>query len=450
MRILDLTRLTLLGAAVYFFGGTGRAQSTGSTPDGSTPATATEEDSGGLKDFLARTVKVTGQVRARWEGPEGSNFTATPSDSYLLTRTRVGLAFQPTSYLRFYGEAQDARAMNYKTNPASTVADPIDFRQGYAEIGAIEGPGAKLRVGRQDMTLGSGRLVSSGDWSNVTKPFDIFRGSVNTSFVKADIVGGSQVLIDPNREDRDRPGERFYGAYTAFGKLIPHASIEPYFFAKTTLNVKGKDGKLGNADVLYGGARLIGTVPGGFDYNAEAVREGGDYADDVIQSLGYVAGGGWTLSRVSWKPHFNSDFAWASGDDGQKDGHHQMFDYLYGSQQPLNSLTGLFCWRNIEDWRAGVDFTPTKKLKVKVDYRDYWLATLADGLYNSAGTKTVFDAKATSNHVGEGVDAMVIATITPKTIVGVGVGNLFPGSYLKQAGKTSGYVYPFVYFTRNL
>ena len=32
--------------------------------------------------------------------------------------------------------------------------------------------------------------------------------------------------------------------------------------AKTALNVKGKDGKLGNADTLYGGLRVIGTIPG--------------------------------------------------------------------------------------------------------------------------------------------------------------------------------------------
>jgi hypothetical protein len=42
--------------------------------------------------------------------------------------------------------------------------------------------------------------------------------------------------------------------------------------------------------------RLIGTIPGGFDYNAEGVREGGDYSNDTIRAFGYVGGGGWTLS----------------------------------------------------------------------------------------------------------------------------------------------------------
>jgi hypothetical protein len=438
-----------MGAAVCFAGDTGSAQSTGSAPGSATPDKA-KEAAGGLKDFVARTIKVQGSVRARWEATDGSDFASTPADSYLLTRVRLGIAFQPTSFLRFFAETQDAHAMFYKTVPSSAVANPLDFRQGYLEIGVTEGPGARVRVGRQDLVLGSGRLVTSGDWSNPTKTFDIFHGYVTTKFLKMDLVGGSVVLADPNRIDRHKPGEHFYAAYLALGKLIPHASIEPYFMAKTALNVKGKDGTPGNADTLYGGARLIGTIPRGFDYNAEVVREGGAYGNDIVQALGYAAGGGWTLSRVSWKPHFSSDYVWASGDSGRNDGHRESFDYLYGSNQPINSLTGQFAWRNLADWRAGVDFAPSKRLKVKVDYRDYRLATVQDGLYNCGGARTVFNAKATSRHVGEGVDAMLTATIAPKTVLGIGVGNLAPGSYLKQSGKTTGFVYPFLYFTRQL
>jgi hypothetical protein len=219
--------------------------------------------------------------------------------------------------------------------------------------------------------------------------------------------------------------------------------------AKTAMNVKGKDGKLGDADTIYGGLRVIGKVRT-FDYNAEAVREGGSYGTDTVQALGYVAGGGWLIRDTLAKPHVSSDFSWASGDSGRKDGHHESFDYLYGAQQPLVSLTGQVAWRNIGNWRAGVDFLPFKKLTVKVDFRDYWLATVQDGLYNGFGTRTVLNAKATSTHVGEGVEAQFVYAITPKTGLGVGVGNLAPGAYLKQSGKTTGYVYPYFYFSRAL
>jgi len=89
-----------------------------------------------------------------------------------------------------------------------------------------------------------------------------------------------------------------------------------------------------------------------------------------------------------------------------------------------------------------------KRLSIKIDYRESWLATLADGLYNAAGTLTAFNANATGKHLGESVDAQAIFKLTPKTTIGIG--NLNPGAYLKQAGKTTGFVYPSLAITRPL
>ena len=448
MSICRISAVILLGASVSIMGGNGFAQVSGSAP-GTAGVTKTPTSSEGLTAFLKRTVQFTGSARVRVEVPRGADFTVTPADAYSMTRIRLGLAFRPLKWLRFFAEGQDSRAEFYKTVPPSTLSDPFDFRQGYVEVGAIEGDGVKVRVGRQDLFIGSLRLISTGDWSNITKNFDIARGTMSKGNFKLDMIAGSAVLDDPTRLDRHKPGEHFYVAYSSWKNLIRGASIEPYVMAKTAMNVKGKDGKLGDADTIYGGLRVIGKV-GTLDYNAEAVREGGSYGNDVVQALGYVGGAGWSFPNIFGKPHVSGDFAWASGDSGRKDGHHESFDYLYGAQQPLTSLTGQVAWRNIADLRAGVDFTPLKKLTVKLDYRDYWLATVQDGLYSGVGTRTVFNTKATSTHVGEGVETQFIFTVSPKMNFGVGVGNLTPGAYLKQSGKTTGYIYPYLSFSRSL
>lgn len=414
-----------------------------------TPAVQEDTKPADVAAFFERTMKFTGSVRARWEGTDGKDFSLTPADSYLITRARLGVAFQPVTWLRFSAEAQDAHAMFYKTSPGASVSNPFDLRQAYVETGAVEGNGLKVRVGRDDVQLGSFRLIGVGDWG-LTKTFDTAHATYTSTGFKLDVLGGSVVLADPTRMDRHKPGEHFYVAYSAFTKLIPGASVEPYFMAKTALNVKSKGGQLGDADTLYMGGRVIGKLPGGFDYSVEGVREGGGYSNDTIRAWGYVAGGGWAISKRGWQPHISSDLVYASGDSGIKDGRHQSFDFMYGLQQPLNSMTGQFSWRNIKDWRAGADFKPVKKLMLKVDYRNYWLATTMDGLYNSSGTRTVFNTKATSAHVGEGVDAQAILSINKKTLLGFGIGNIAPGSYLKQSGKTSGFVYPCLYLTRYL
>ena len=143
--------------------------------------------------------------------------------------------------------------------------------------------------------------------------------------------------------------------------------------ARTISSVKGKDGVAGGADTLYMGARIIGRTRGRLDYSVEGVREAGGYAHDSVRAWGYIAGGGWKVSPALWNLHLSSDYAFATGDNGKKDGVHQQFDFLYGAQQPPTSLTGQLSWRNIKDWRGGADFTPVRKLTVKLDYRNYWL-----------------------------------------------------------------------------
>ena len=448
---LTRTVPVMVGTTLYLslFLGSGIAQDPAPAPPG-TPAPAQSDAGEQPQGFFARTFTISGEVRERWEATHGANFTLTPADSYLASRTRLGLAFKPTSWLRFFAQAQDSRVLFYKKNPTSAVSDPFDLRQGYVEVGVLEGNGVNVRVGREELQLGSGRLIGTGDWTNVTKPFDVAIGTITYGSFSTQLVEGTQVLIDPARMDRGRPGEHFYADYSTFKKLIPGASVEPYLMAKTALNVKSKDGVLGDADIIYMGGRLIGTVPGGFDYNFEGLREAGSYADDTVSAWGYVGGGGWTNARLPWKLHFSSDYMVGSGDSGLKDGRHESLDTLYGLQQPLTSLTGLFNWRNLENLRIGADFRPAEKLTIKASFRDYWLTKVSDGMYNSAGTETVLNTKATSNHIGEGVDTQTIWALNAKTSIGIGVGTLAPGAYLQQSKKTSGFVYPYLSFTRQL
>ena len=291
----------------------------------------------------------TGEFRSRWEGGLGTDFALAPRDSYVLTRARLGLAFKPSPWLRFFGEAQDARAMFYKVTPGASVDDPFDWRQGWAEIGVEEGPGMKLRVGRQDMTLGSGRLIGSGDWSNVTKTFNLARATITQDAFKMDVFAGSAVACDATRMDRAKPGEHFYGSYVTLNKVLRGATLEPFAFLKTALKVKSKDGKTGNTDTVYLGGRLAGKAPGALDYSVEAVKEVGMYADDAINAFGFVGAGGWAIPAAPWSVRLNSDYSFATGDSGAADGHHQSFDYLYGPQS-ISSLTGQFAWKNLKNW----------------------------------------------------------------------------------------------------
>jgi hypothetical protein len=201
-------------------------------------------------------------------------------------------------------------------------------------------------------------------------------------------------------------------------------------------------------DTLAVGGRVAGKLHGRFDYNFELLHEFGNYSNDHLDGAGLLTGAGWRISSSGWKPRVSTDYEYASGDDGKKNNSRETFDNMFGFNWPMNSITGQFAWKNLKDLRAGVEFTPFKRLSFKVDGRDLWLANVSDGLYNALGTRTVFTPSATSAHIGESVEMMANVTVTKSTSFGFGVGALFPGQYLKQSQKDQKYIYPYISFTQ--
>jgi len=407
-----------------------------------------DHDSGTEKSVL-RMFKLTGSIRERWEATDGP-FSMTPADSYVVSQIRLGALFQPSDWLNFYAEAQDVRALFYQVSPSNTVSNPFDLHQAWVRIGQPEGPGFFFKAGRQDMVIGSGHLLAATDdwWVQTARNFDVARGSYSTSFFKTELVAGSVILVNPDAPDEHKPGDHIYADYNTFPHLLPGASVEPYLIVRTTDNVKSKEEEIGNMDTLALGLRVAGKLPGRIDYNLEPVHEFGSYSTDRLDANGLISGAGWVVTNSGWKPRLSTDYFYASGDDGKKNGTRENFDNMYGYNFPMNSLTGQFGWKNIEDLRAGVEVTPWKKLKIKLNGRDFWLANVNDGLYNAFGTRTVFNPKATSAHVGEAVEMMATAALAKHTTIGFGVGTLFPGEYLKQSNKDQAFIYPYIYWAQ--
>jgi hypothetical protein len=378
------------------------------------------------------------------EIPGGSDFIANSFDPYLLSRLRLNVGVQPVKWLKFYVEAQDTRALGYNGTPTAAMQDPHDIRAGYVELNTGEGQGFMIRAGRQEMPLGSQRFFSTSPWSNTSKSFDAIRAAYALPGVRVDLAAGSLVQTDGTRFDRHKPGEHFYTSYTSFSKLIPYSTLEPYFIAKTVLNVTGEKGPLGEAAMYTTGLHWFGTLPGRIDYSAEHMRQWGTWGADRVAATGGSYTLGWRVSTNGWKPRVSADYSTGSGDRNAKDGTRGGLDILYGSAQPYFSYTGLFCWKNIQDVRLGTELAPAKKTKLVVDYRDYYLSTAQDGLYNSTGTRIVLDRKATSIHVGHGPECQLVQTVGSYGQFTLGVAGLFAGDYLKQAGKPNGYVYPYL------
>jgi hypothetical protein len=403
---------------------------------------------GPLQEWFPGWLQIGAQVRGRLDGPTGLGYTPGVSNDYYLERVRLDILVRPIAQLRFYAQTQDSRAWGYDNRAAlNSVHDPLDFRQGYVDFLSNESRGVQVRFGRQDITLGAGRLVSSPDWSNVSRSFDAARLALFRPGIRMDFIAGSPVLIDPGRMDRHKPGEHLYASYVSLTKLVPRANLQPYLLARTTLNAAPESGKAGDARLYTAGVRLEGKLPARFDYAVEVAKQWGPWSSDRISAVGGMYTLGWVVRPTGLKPRLTLDAHHASGDGDAKDGTHGTFDQMYAANHNTMGITDQFGWKNMRMAKAGVEFSPCKKCKVGTDFREMYLATIQDGLYAGNGTRSVLNRKATSRHVGSEADVTAFYQFNKVWSAGIGVGRVFAGAYLAQSSKGGDYTYPFLTWT---
>lgn len=87
-----------------------------------------------LDKRLPPWIRLDGEFRTRFEGYTGGSFKPDTTDAYALTRLRLQLTLKPTSWLKFFGEEYDARAIG-KSPAVPPFQNTWDIRQAYVELG---------------------------------------------------------------------------------------------------------------------------------------------------------------------------------------------------------------------------------------------------------------------------------------------------------------------------
>jgi hypothetical protein len=397
-----------------------------------------------INSVLPSWLTFGGQYRARFEGYTGGNFKPESTDDYVLSQLRLNLLIHPTSWLKLYVEGMDARS--FAKSPAlPPYQNTWDIRQAYVELGDTEKEPAALRVGRQELKYGDQRLVGNADWTNTGHLFDAVRGTLHYQGYRLDIFAASIVNPVTGTWDHHQEGNNLDGLYGGLDKLIPNGTIEPYIFWRLQPRVKDEEGKIANVDEKVPGVRVAGTLPLGFNYGTEMVREFGSLGADKIEAWAGHWVVGRTATSVRWKPRVYAEYNYASGDKNPKDGIRGTFDTLYPSGHDLYGMADQVGWRNIEDFRTGAGIQATNTISMAVEYNNWFLASAKDALYAASGAAVVRSAAGTAGtHVGQELDISGKWQVRKPLLVGAGFGYIFPGEFLKKTTPGTPYTYPYV------
>lgn len=269
------------------------------------------------------------QVRSRLEWKD-TDFSSGRADLRHLLRSRWSVDATPRANTRIFAQIQDARLWGEEASTLEGSADQIDFHQAYFALSALFDRPLEIRVGRQELSYGSQRLVGAVDWHNVGRAFDAIHLRYGTdSWV--DVFNAK--LAEKGEKDRNFYG--LYGHYQAEG----HA-WEPYLFFGHDKNDpvdRLKRITLG----LHGAGKVVGATGHAFSFEVESAFQTGEIGPQDVAAFMVTGSGKYTSNH--WRQHtvaLGIDFL--SGDSAPTDGDYKAFDTLFATNHKFYGFMDYF------------------------------------------------------------------------------------------------------------
>jgi hypothetical protein len=328
------------------------------------------------------------QVRTRGEyrhapvdlGGEGSQPV---TDAFVvMQRSRLGLGAQH-GLLRAQVTLQDASAWG-QLPPTATIAQV----QTGAQLGAYEAfveaktsapRPSYVRIGRQAVAWGEGRLLGTADWSPTGRALDAVRGVLSLGVWDFELLGA---VLDERRplgtafEDIAGPakgGEELAGA-RALWTIDPLVKVELGALARVTQSGAYGAGQSrwtfarASGETYVGSVRVFGEGRG-WSYGAEGAYELGRATTLGESRSAYAAAAhvAYTFAMVVLTPTLRLGGAYASGDDGSNT--YKQFDPILPEVHTWHGAMDIFAWSNLVEINGRASVVPLTDTSLSLEYR---------------------------------------------------------------------------------
>jgi hypothetical protein len=381
-----------------------------------------------------RPVRLTvgGEVRERYEYFENPVWGLQPQDGngYLLHRYMLHADLHLGERLRFFGELKSGLENGRTGGPRRPDEDRLDVHQAFVEAQLTTGLG--VRAGRQEVSLGAGRLASIRDGPNVRQSFDGGRLTFESRGWKIDALALRPA--ETNRgifDDSPNHTQSLWGVYaTGSARGIP-GKLDLYYLGLDRRSHRYEEATAREQRHSVG-VRLF-DKSSAWDHDYEAVWQFGSFGPAAIRAWTVASDTGHIWKEAPWRPRLGCKGDIASGDRSPSDRRLGTFNALYpkGAYFSQSDLLGPY---NLMDVHPSLTLNVARSVSVTPDADFFWRHSTRDGIYDVPGNMLVSGRNVSARYIGAHASVSVAWQATRKISLETQFLRFFPGEFLKEAG----------------
>lgn len=361
-------------------------------------------------------------------------------NNYTLLRSRIYGDMWYQDKLRVYVEFIDARSYDQDLPPLGIDVNRTDLQNAFVDVkvGEIDCNNIYVRVGRQELALGSQRLVSALDWANTRRTFEGIRGFYRSEKLDADVFWTRPEITNPSHFDAADYHRQFAGAWLTYKPQAGQA-IDLYYLyldenrpVPTIPGLRKFPGERGGENNNTIGARYSGDS-NNFLWDLEGAYQFGDAVGDSISAGMLTAGAGYHFKDLPMSPVAWLYYDYASGDDHGRIG--GTFNQLFPFGHYYLGFIDLVGRQNINDVNFHLYAYPAKWIWFGFQFHDFTLDSRFDALYSKGGAVERKSARGTAGtDVGQEIDLVSNFHLSMHSDILIGWSKLYAGDFIKNTG----------------
>lgn len=352
-------------------------------------------------------------------------------DVFLLQRFDLHVDLHVGNQIRIFGQLRSGFEDGRENGPRGTDEDKLNVQNLFMDFVPYNKSGRKLmlRVGRQEIQYGSGRLIDVREGTNLRLYFDGIKLAYASSHLKIDAFAMANAQVNTGAFDNISTNKaNLWGVYSTY--IIPKSGNLDFYY----LGIN-RDNAIYDEGIADESRHTIGTRfsrnGGGLVYNFEVIYQFGSFGLDDISAFGVSSEIGYVFDKVKGIPTVKLKSDYISGDKNKDDG-------KLGTPNPLYPNGGYFGMNpqvgpaNLVSIHPNLTWNPHKKLGLKLDVVLNWRQSTNDGVYRASGALRLPSSDSKERYIGTAYITTFSWNINSFLNYNIGIQYFQTGSFINE------------------